>query len=407
MKEFFADYFLSFVSHKHAKNIYKRSFFITFINIIIMLVAVLAGQYGSQQLSFAYHFDEAIVFHQVLDKLFTDQIVIKGGNAEIAFQYNSYVNDYNDFKSLEYEVIVDTRDKETTYEDFILTMTTEDGASVVSYTDYLLLSVEEKTAYHAVINRTGVYLDTVANIATYEAYLDSIEDKTIYLQLKDSYQQGNITEQRYADLIYIEYAKNYYPSDVTSYDSTGDMPTMYSYYCSLLNNDFSSNDLLFIYDNTIEGSFVHNGHHYSFFGTYSENKTYNLAVNKENTIRSFILESYKNGNDIRLIEYGIIAFLCWFAMIVILLIWGFIVRAILRIKQRGVPHYLVKILNLNGSFILYSSMISLIGVGFAGFFLSKEAAIVLMPVSIILLVIARSVVHYSIEKKPSDYIAED
>ena len=406
MKEFFKDYFFSFFVHRRAKNIYQRSFLITFINIIVLLISIFLSTFLSQEVSFKYHYDHADGLRESVMEVLPDDVVVKDEKLVVSTIYNSFSNDEKHCIEKGYYVIVDAREAKTTFDDFTLQMV-KNSDECLSYEDYLLLPNEEKEAYTPLITRSGVYLDTIANIPKYEEYLSSKEEQTSFVEIKNKYINREISQLEYANTIYVLYGKSYYPEDVYTCDSYGGLPTMRSYYLSLLNTEGPELDYIFLYQEGVECCFYSKGKHIAFYGDYAKMKEVDLSLNKANKIDSFIEKTYRNTSSLRSVAYLFTTFFTWFVFVVAFIICVFIVRFILSLVYKNERHFAIKIMNLMGSFILVSSLIiGVVGVAM-GFLLTYQVIIIGVPLAILLTVLVRTAIYYSIEKHPSDYIAEE
>lgn len=406
MKDFFKDYFFSFFVHQRAKNIYKRSFLITFINVIVLLLAIFLSTFVSQEASFKYYYNHTDGLKESIAEVLPNDVIIKDEQLIIPSIYNSFTNDEKHCVDKGYYVIVDAREAKTTFDDFTLQMVKNSDESI-SYEDYLLLPNEQKEAYSPLITRNGVYLDTVSNISKYEDYLSNQEDQSSYNEAKNKYTNGEISQLEYANTIYVLYGTSYYPEDVYSCDSYGGLPTMRSYYLSLLNTEGPELDYIFFYQEGVECCFYSKGKHIAFFGDYAKMKEVDLSEDKVNQIDSFMIKTYHNTSSLRSIAYLFTSFFTWFIFVIAFIICVLIVRFILSLIYKNERHFVLKIMNLMGSFILASCLIvGLIGIAM-GFVFTNGVIIIGVPVAILITILIRTLVYYLIEKHPSDYIADE
>lgn len=406
MKEFLKDYFFSFFNHKRAKNIYKRSFIITFLNVIILFFALFLSSFLTQEISFKYHYNNCPELHDVLASVLPDGEIINNEKLSIDKTYNSFKEDSNKYLDKGFHVIIDTREAKTTFDDFSFTMTNSSSESI-SYEQYLSLEESEKEKYTPIITREGVYLDTVSKIPTYESYLSTLENQNEYKELKTKYENGEISQLAYANSIYVLYGKSYYPEDVYNCDTYGGLPTLRSYYLALINKEGPEQNFIFLYEEGMECNFNSNGKHVSFFGTFSHINKLDLSTDKDSKIDSLIFSSYKNTASLRAVGYLFINFFTWFLFVLVFVVSVFITRLVLSMVHKDQHHYTLKIMNLMGSFVLFSSLIGFIFGLFSGFYLSNQATVFITPIIILIATIIRTIIYYLMEKHPSDYIADE
>ena len=158
MRKWFRFFFLSFFSHKLAKEGAKRSYTNCFFGFLFALIFLWAGFVGGDMLPFGAHYNNSPEFMAVARGLFanTDEskridAVIENGVLKARKQGGTYTErllvntfesdaDQQDYSVNGYQVAVDLRPADTLAEVEAYCVSNDGKDTVISYEEYLTLS---------------------------------------------------------------------------------------------------------------------------------------------------------------------------------------------------------------------------------------------------------------------------
>lgn len=409
MKTVISYLFTSFFSHKQTKAFLERSLVLPLFSSFLLFIYIFIGTFFGYQLSFKNYYQQSLNYKDMLAEVFesgaefhsnSDGLI--SSNLVISTLTNS--SDKNRFEKYGFDVVVDTRDKATTYDDFeYYCVLNSDNSKRIEYDDYLLLNEEEKKSYSFVVNNRGVYLDTEENIDSYKNYIETkSEDLSSYNQLNDDYNNGKITKLDYSKKLYLMYAKLYFPTNLFSLDYYGELPTLRTYYMDHYKHNGVSNQYIYIFEEYAFSVFKSNGVRINYIGYYLSNKDYVFdAANSSALIDQFVMDMFDGGATQRVSNFMFSSFLCWFVSFVVLIILCFLMRLFSRSNHYENGLFFNNNFKIIGSFINVSSIItSLLCFGLS-FLLARNIVFFVSVGSVITLIVIRTIVFYRKEFKIS------
>ena len=290
MKKWLKFFFLSFFSHKYAKEGVKRGYLSTFLGFILALAFLWGGVLGGDMLPFASHYNnspdfKATAYAALANSDLNKRIdaVMENGIFKVKNQDGEYVEGLviNTFDNVEdrqnysingYHIVVDTHPADT-FAEIEAYCVMNDGSNVeITYEEYLELTEVAKLNFDFKLRYTGnpLVLDD-ESVAGYRKYVDSLneENKAATEKLENDLALKAITKHEYNKAIYELYFTNYYP-EITAYETTSKVPLLRNYYYHNYAT-VGNNKYLFIFNDCMVGSFVTKGGiEVSFYGFYSD-----------------------------------------------------------------------------------------------------------------------------------------
>lgn len=279
-----------------------------------------------------------------------------------------------------YELIIDTRDSKTNYNDFTLTYTKGSGENktTISYEDYLKLDSDVQANYKMELTYSNHSLElTKDKINSYLEYLLSSKDDTVLSNAKKLMTDNEVSKENYNSL-YELYCKTYYPS-FSSIEKYGSVPTMRTYYINnylgTSNGKRIKNKFLVILDDSLFTYFLDekgNSHNVSGYvkdqSFVLNNQSLSLEEAKKN-IDSFINLAFKSNTNISFFNFlvytlrmAVFLIIGWLALGIILSIIGTI------LKDTFLRNYF-RMLNLSALFFLFAGIVASILAFILSFFL--------------------------------------
>lgn len=245
MKDWLKFYFGGFFSGKRLKEAPSRSFWNTVLGLLLSFILVWAGLSVGYIASFGKHYSEATELHRFLgeslgaDNAFGVYLTVSDGKLRAEFDDGKACINTFDNAGSTYRLIVDTRPKDTTFDDFSVLCKDENGDSI-SYDAYLALHTAQRENCSCSIVYSGEVLDVAAHLAEYEAYLEQVSDVSsanhdkdvaeAYGELKSN--KNDTDRDEYASRVYELYFTAKYPT-LSGKDIYGKAPTLRTYYMGL------------------------------------------------------------------------------------------------------------------------------------------------------------------------------
>ena len=174
MKDWLRFFFGGFFTNKRLSEAPERSVWNTVLSLFLAFFLVWGGLSLGYAASFGRHYAAAEDFRAFLcaslgkDNPYGVSLRIDGG--KLSAQYDGERNCINTFDSPDtgYRLVVDTRPKETTYDDFTVVCRDPDGQTV-SYDAYKAMDDAQRERYECRMEYSGTALDVSRGIADYEA----------------------------------------------------------------------------------------------------------------------------------------------------------------------------------------------------------------------------------------------
>ena len=253
---------LNFFLNKYAREGAKRSALNTVLGVVIAFLLVCGGLAVGYNSSFNTHLNNAGQFRQFISSSLSGVgLSVENGKLTSSVTRETLSNENSPYRVNGYDLIIDTRPADGTYDDFSIICTDGDGKTI-DYSEYATLSAEKKKEYSLTLKYSGKVLDTAEKTEEYRAYLDTVSDKNSdkydediaksYSQIKDK--EATLSGDALYDEVYKLYAKAYYPSfeNVEKYAS---VPTIRSYYLIEISSRNSGKSLI-LFDDYMYCSFI-------------------------------------------------------------------------------------------------------------------------------------------------------
>lgn len=372
-------FFGSFFSHSLADEAGDRKFWncvLSFVLFVLIFWLALSVEYYAV---LPYHLNRSSDFKAFITNAVENcglTLEVKNGCISVndGRVIDTYVNDGDEeFRYKGYNLIVDTRNNETNYNDFKAYCKEQGGDNTITYEQYLNLSDADKKNYLFVLEYTERSLEITDDLVDKcEAYLNSLDSGSIYEQYK-ALDKSSMDREDYANGVYELYVQGYYP-DLSSREKFGKAPTMRTYYIGeyLAFTESGADkyeDYLIILDKMVMVSFrTDSGLRFSAAG-YIGNDTVSVANGGQtvNFIKSFFRSQWNvifQTYSIYLLTQGIPVFLMvWFVAAVLMSVTAWILKH--EEKRFG---YMLKI---SGSFIFMSTVIASVVCAILNFFVAR------------------------------------
>lgn len=359
-------FFGSFFFHSLAEEAGDRKFWnsvLSFVLFVLILWLTLSIGYYAV---LPYHLDRSSGFKAFLSNAVEDcglSLEVRGGriSGNGGEVIDTYLNAADAvFKSNGYNLIVDTRENETAYNDFTAYCKEQKGDGTISYEDYLKLPDGEKKKYLFVLEYSERSLEiTDSVVSKCETYLNSLDGGKVYEQYR-ALDKNSMDKGDYANSVYELYVQGYYP-DLSSREKFGKAPTMRTYYIGeyLAFTETGADkyeDYLIVLDKMVMVSFrTDGGLRFSAAGYLDgENMTVDSAVQASDFIKTFFRSQWSvifQTYSIYLLTQGIpVLLMAWLVAAVLMSVTAWILRH--GEKRFG---YMLKV---SGSFIFMSTVIA-------------------------------------------------
>lgn len=372
-------FFGSFFSHSLADEAGDRKFWncvLSFVLFVLILwLSLSVGYYAV----LPYHLNRSSDFRAFITNAVENcglTLEVKNGCISVndGRVIDTYVNDGDEeFRYKGYNLIVDTRNNENSYNDFNAYCKEQKGDKTISYEEYLSLTDADKKNYLFVLEYTERSLEITDKLVDKcETFLNSLDSGSIYEQYK-ALDKSSMDKEDYANGVYELYVQGYYP-DLSSREKFGKAPTMRTYYIGeyLAFTESGADkyeDYLIILDKMVMVSFrTDSGLRFSAAG-YIGNDTVSVANGGQtvNFIKSFFRSQWNvifQTYSIYLLTQGIPVFLMvWFVAAVLMSVTAWILKH--EEKRFG---YMLKI---SGSFIFMSTVIASVVCAILNFFVAR------------------------------------
>lgn len=236
-------FFGSFFAHRYAAESEERGFGGVLLGLLLAMAMIFAGLFGGSVASFPSYYGKSEEYTAFLYNAFTDgadrlNIEVKdgaayaglfGGELTDGFVVNTFENeaDRQKYSVNGYDLIIDTRNSKTNYNDFKCEH--KKGDITLSHEEYLTLPEADKKGYVVYMDYTpnALVLDA-EKVAGYVQWLLTKGNAEAKKECEALLTDGVAPESNY-NAVYELYFKHYYP-ELTRAESYGKAPTMRTYY---------------------------------------------------------------------------------------------------------------------------------------------------------------------------------
>lgn len=396
MRDFFRFFWLSFFSDKIAAEAPDRKVYTAFVSLFIAFILFVVTLVAADFCSFSVQYGKADAFNSLVNNAFAGDIDTRisldvsdgrifaarsGGECAKAKVINSFTDD-SEYSVGGYNFVVDTRAM-TAYDAFEVSF---EGCGVTAEQYAGLPFAAKKNFVPKIVMTDKERVLDGEFVATCEAYLDKMSDKTgvdydkdisdAYAAIKGS--TADPTEKN--GQIYALYLRAYYPS---LFDGKTGVPNLRNYYAAEYMEDPDVRNYLFVFEDMIVGSFEANGVARKFYG-YASKLDDGAAVTATDTgaaqqqIKNFIKSAYNGSLGISTYLYFINSRRIFLFAIGIWLVPALIAFGISRAVKRDIPKKFGEWFKISGAFILWSALITAV-IGFiCGFFVSLDTVFALI-----------------------------
>ena len=312
MKEWLQFTFLSFFSKKHSYKGRERKFINVLLSYFLFgLLLPLLLAIGSIN-SFSFHINNDSVLSNAINNMLANE------NIELRIPYsftnhkmssdlviNTFDNESDSiYKYENFNLILDTRDQNTTYDDFAFIAKDKSG-NEISYTPKMI----GDSNYTFTFNYSGKTLDVLLKQNDYENYLTTISSidyerynklaKADYDSLKAK--KESLSEQEYGNKIYELYITYYYPK-LTDLGSTSAVPILRGYYYTKFITQNISQNSIMIFDNMVTINYINSSKQNFIFDGYFSVTGGTIIVGKDasvdvakSSIHQLLNKTYQGG----------------------------------------------------------------------------------------------------------------
>ncbi len=394
MIEWLKYFFGGFWSNERSEQCQYRSLGNTALGALLAFVLLVCGLTWGYQASFGSAYRSAEEFRSFLyEALEQSDFTITDGIATGSVQVNTYEK-----KQDGYQLIIDLRDTEHLYDDFLMMCKSEKRAEI-TYEEYLSQPAHIQQDYtEFYVGYSGRILDLQANYETYYAYLQTVtSDATSALYQKDIAESFTELEKSkpadYYEQIYLLYVKAYYP-EFTLREYGAKAPTLHGFYLARIEGD-AEGKLLALFREKCYVGFGAGNRELFFAGDYSHIST--LQPGKAGA-DELILQAFRSGNQADYLMYIVNVFGFFFIIIIGWLLLTIIVWLVSRKRQLEATRKFGGAAQLIGSFLLWSSLLTAISVFLLSFVLSQTMVYYLSVALVLLIMIVRAIIFLHSQK---------
>ena len=233
-------FFLSFFSNTRAEESRRRGLWYGIVSFLLGLLLFFGGLTAGSAASFSSLYGRSAKFREVMYNIAENSVTleVKGGKASADFggEKNTSIDTFTRESDAEiyakngYNLIIDTRDEATTYNDFALTYILNDKE--YSTEEWRNLSESEKKNYSVKVNYSSEALKlTAENTSLYVEWIlgDECTDKDAKESCRALLDESGMLPEKNYNAAYELYVSTYY-SDISKVERYGKAPTMRSYY---------------------------------------------------------------------------------------------------------------------------------------------------------------------------------
>ena len=425
MKTWFECFFLSFFSHRTAKESARRGYGATFLGFLLALVLLWMGFFGADTLPFGTQYrrspDFAATVHATLASSDADRrlnaelrdgiLLATGQDGEgadgLLLNTLESESDRQAYSVGGYGVVVDLRPADTLAEVDAYCVSSDGTGDEISYEEYLTLNDVARRNFEFKLRYTGnaLVLDD-ETVAGYRAYVDafSAEYKAKADGLAKDLSDGKLTSAAYARAVYELYFTAYYPA-ITAYESTSAVPLLRNYYYHEYIRGGNTR-YLFVFDDYVTGSFETGaGNTVAFYGFYDgieDGPIVSAGATQEEAnaeADGFVRRAVGATRPLRMYANALNTISLAPFLALMLLVATLITYSLLKLRAVDSISTLGATLKIVGSFAWCAGAISACLTVAASFFVGYGAALALLPVLFFLALGARSILFFIKERK--------
>lgn len=406
MKDWLKYTFLSFFSVKRANESRKRSFLSSFLCFILPVIAFFGCFYGGYVSSFSSYYQKSVDYQEFLTNAFVGENALSLTSDGKKFYSSLQGKEISEltvpvtekkYNLHDYQLVIDTRDSKTNYNDFLLTYVRGEGENqtTISYEEYRKLDTPIQASYSMKLTYSDHSLElTKDKIDTYTSYLLS-QKEDIVTQTKALMENDEVPSSNY-NALYELYVSAYYPS-FKEIEKNGNAPTMKTFYLdTFLNRDEKGNlkndkylivldDIVFTYFRDDRGN-THN------ISGYANGVSFSLDGTKT-SLDEMILSLFKANQNISVFNFfvyalrmALILLIGWLAMGIIFSIIGTVM------KDKFLRSYF-RMINLSGLFFLFPGLLVALYSFVISFFLPTGVTYVTSIVFLLSTVFVRTLIQ--------------
>ena len=262
MKNWLCFTFLGFFKRSQSEKGRGANFFNVLLSLVLFILLVPLLLSVGSLFSFSYSYSNETNLRNAIDHMFVENhITYEVSNHKVKSEYliNTFENEEDSkYKYEGYNLIVDTRDQNTTYDDFVFVVKDKNGTEV-TYTPKLMgdsnfvftFSYSGKT--FSALERKDVYLSYLEEISNPESSNYNKLAKADLDSLKS--RKDTISEADFANQLYELYILYYYPN-LQDLGSASQVPILRGYYLKqYISQDTSTNSVM-VFDNLITIKFI-------------------------------------------------------------------------------------------------------------------------------------------------------
>lgn len=399
---------LNFFNKKYADESSTRSFWNGVLGFLIAVIVLFIALCGMTISTFPIHYNKSNSFKGFYHSLFegenplslklVDGKMYFGDDVSDDLIINTFVSDSDRalYARDNFNAIIDVRDGNATYNDFILEFVNEyEDSKNLSYEEYLELSEAKREEYSSKITLTEKSITFTSElIDSYIEYINSNGGEEDTQSLEELKKDGVIPEESYGSVYAIYYELKYSNLVSSSYQTP---PTMRNYYLNTYlatdddGNSIYDNYVIILYDVAVASWQSDEGQLVSVSGYYGNN---DMVINSADSADELLIDlqnSNKLAISINLLLYmGRAIFtiiFVWLLLPMFISIIGFIS------KYKTLSNYSAMAKTMGGFW--FGSMIpSVLFVIIASFFLSQTYVFYISIGILLAACIIRTIIHY-------------
>lgn len=238
-------FFGSFFVHKFAADSEERGLGTPLIGLLLAMAMIFAGLFGGSIAAFPSYYHKSSDYTAFLYNAFAKEggdrlnISVENGVASAGkfgeeLTAGAVVNTFTSEADREkysvggYQLIIDTRDAKTNYNDFVCTH--KKGEQTFTHEEFLKLSDEDKKGYTVYLDYTERALEiTAEKVEGYAGWLLASGNEEAVKACKALMSEDGTVPQNNFNAVYELYFRYYYP-ELVGAESFGKAPTMRTYY---------------------------------------------------------------------------------------------------------------------------------------------------------------------------------
>ena len=381
-------FFLSFFSNPLAEESRSRGLWQGLLSFLLGVLLFFGGLTAGNAASFSPLYKKSGEFREFLYGAADNAVTLEikdgkavasvGGKNDLAIDTFTNESDTAKYAKNGYNLIIDTRDEATTYNDFTLIYIL--NGKEYSAEDWRDLSESEKKNYSVRVNYSSVALElTEENTSEYVAWIlgEDCTNKSAKESCRALFDDaGKLPEKNY-NAAYELYVSAYY-SDLSKIERYGKAPTMRSYYMNTYlatdkNGNLKYENFVVILQNIYFCYFTSDsGVSVSTTGYFSD--IADISVDSHETIDKLFLSMHDASAKIDLVNYflylmrvAMLALIAWLVTALLVSICGWVGKCNL-LKEYGLAF------KSFSTFWLFSALIAAISAFAGSFFLSRTAS---------------------------------